>query len=136
MRAVTREEGVSDALQHDWRPKEKERRLTKTRLAYRWLGVTHKGLHGRRGLEVRGQDHGVFAQVKGESLPCPTTLGLHHLERYTTEEVLEGPSDAQAVSFDVWEVGTFGQCSEFRHELVTTEGVELPIGVLPGEQMV
>ena len=105
-------------------------------LSNRGLGVTNEGFHGWRCLEVGSQNHCVFAQIEGEGLACPSSLGLNHLEGNATEEIFQGPSDAQTVALDVGEIKILGKCREPGQELAATERVERSISVFPGKEVV
>lgn len=44
------------------------------------------------GLDVWGDNYGVFSQVQLERVTSPAPLGLHHVEGHTPQKVFEGAS--------------------------------------------
>jgi len=44
----------------------------------------------------------MLAQVTGEGVGGPPSYTLHGLERHTSEQVLEGGADANAMAMFVW----------------------------------
>ena len=64
-----------------------------------WDDVSCEGiLNSRSGLHVWGQNLGVFREVEVERITGPSSFGLHHLEGYPSEEVLEGGPDPNSVA--------------------------------------
>ena len=58
----------------------------------------------------------MFSEIKGKGIPCPVSLGLDDIERDASQKVLQGPSNPQAVAFQVGQVEKLGQFFDFERE--------------------
>ena len=79
--------------------------LTWCALPWRRHGYAHEvRVCGWVGLEIWCEDLSVFPQVELECVALPSAHGLHDFEGYAPEQVLEGASDAEAVTLEDGEV--------------------------------